>query len=103
MAKQERRTIKATFSLGVDLVARVNACATLRNQSRDALVTAALEEAVKGLVLFDRRKGAGRSGVSDRLELESGVNPTGEELPHDGPGLTVVPDARSAVGGRRAG
>jgi hypothetical protein len=75
VAKQERRTIKATFSLDVDLVTRLNACATLRNTSRDALATAALEEAVKGLVLFDRAKPARRSTGKDRAVPEDGVSP----------------------------
>jgi hypothetical protein len=79
VVKQERRTIKATFTLDVELVTRLNACATLRNTSRDALVTAALEEAVKGLVLFDRAKPARRSTGKDRVEPVSSVNPDGEK------------------------
>lgn len=64
MAKRERRTLKATFTLDVELVARLNACATIRNTSRDALVTGAIEEVCKGLVLFDRAKSAVRSNTS---------------------------------------
>src|SRR5947207_3124903 len=75
VAKQERRIIKATFSLDVDLVARLDAVATLRNISRNALATAAIEEAVKGLVLFIREKKADRSDVSDRTSPASLVSP----------------------------
>jgi hypothetical protein len=66
MAALGRRTVKATFTLDVELVARVNACATLRGLSRDALATAAFEEAIKGVVLFDRGKKSDRSAGKDR-------------------------------------
>lgn len=66
MAALGRRTVKATFTLDVELVARLNACATLRNLSRDALATAAFEEAIKGVVLFDRGKKSDRSASKDR-------------------------------------
>jgi hypothetical protein len=79
VAKQERRTIKATFTLGVELVTRLNAVALLRGQSRDALATAALEEAVKGLVMFDRGKVSRRSKDNDRPVLEGEINPDGEK------------------------
>jgi hypothetical protein len=78
VVKQERRTIKATFTLDVELVTRLNAVALLRNTSRDALATAALEEAVKGLVLFDRAKPARRSTGKDRVVPEDGVSPDDE-------------------------
>ena len=69
MAKRERRTLKATFTLDVELVARLNACATIRNTSRDALVTGAIEEVCKGLVLFDRGKPGKPSVKADRPDL----------------------------------
>ena len=79
MAKLERRTIKATFSLDVNLVARLDAVATLRSTSRNAIATAALEEAVKGLVLFDRAKPIkrGQSEVSAEIPIET--DPDGEK------------------------
>lgn len=80
MAKQERRVIKATFSLGVDLVARLNACATIRNTSRDALVTAAIEEAVKGLVLFDRAKPSKRSSSEISVEIPDQASESAEHM-----------------------
>lgn len=78
MAKQGRRTIKATFTLDVELVARLNAVALLRGQSRDALVTAALEEAVKGLVMWERAKPSRRSEGKDRPEPVAEINPDAE-------------------------
>jgi hypothetical protein len=79
MAKQGRRTIKATFTLDVELVTRLNAVALLRGQSRDALATAALEEAVKGLVLFDRGKPPRRSKGEDRPDQVSELSPDEQE------------------------
>jgi hypothetical protein len=71
--------LKATFTLDVELVARVNAVALLRGQSRDAIATAALEEACKGLVMWERAKPSRRSGGKDRLAVVDGVNPDAEE------------------------
>lgn len=79
MATKEQRIVKATFSLGVDLVARINAKALLLGQSRDALATAALEEACKGLVLFDRGRPSRRSESKDRPAEESPVEDPDEK------------------------
>jgi hypothetical protein len=54
VAKPSGKTVKATFTLGVELVARCNAAALLRGKTRDAFASAALDDACKGLVLFDR-------------------------------------------------
>lgn len=78
MAKQGRRTIKATFTLDVELVARLNAKSLLAGQSRDALVTAALEEAVKGLVMWERAKPSRRTDAKDRPSVEGLISPDGE-------------------------
>lgn len=78
MAKQGRRTVKATLTLDVELVARLNAVALLRGQSRDAIATAALEEAVKGLVMWERAKPSRRSEAKDRTEPASEITPNGE-------------------------
>jgi hypothetical protein len=66
MAALRRRTVKATFTLDAELVVRVTACAALRGLSRDAFATAAFEEAIKGLVLFDRGRKSDRSASKDR-------------------------------------
>ena len=79
MAKQGRRTIKATFTLDVELVARVNAVALLRGQSRDALAAAALTEAVKGLVMWERGSSPKRSGNKDRPSLEGEISLDAED------------------------
>ena len=79
MAKPAQKTLKATFTLDVELVTRINACASLRGLSRDAFAHAAFEEACKGLVLFDRGKSSPRSGSRDRPALASGVNPDDEK------------------------
>jgi hypothetical protein len=75
MAKPGQKTLKATFTLGAELVTRINACASLRGQSRDAFATAALEVACKGLVLFDKGKKTARSEGTDRQAQAKGVNP----------------------------
>lgn len=79
MAKQGRRAIKATFTLDVELVARVNAFALLRGQSRDAFATAALEEACKGLVMWERAKPSRRSEAKDRAVQAENVSDPEEE------------------------
>lgn len=79
MATKRRRTLKATFTLDAELVARINAVALLRGQSRDALATAAFEEAVKGLVLFDRGRPSRRAKTNDRLEEATEISSEAEE------------------------
>jgi hypothetical protein len=103
VAKQERRTVKATFVLDVELVTRINAVASLRGQSRDALATAAFEEAVKGLVMFDRGRKSHRSVGSDRPVPEDSISSDGEQTESSGQGLTVVPSARPMMPKRAAG
>jgi hypothetical protein len=76
VAKQPKRTLKATFTLDVELLARLNAVALLRNQSRDAVATAALEEAVKGLVMWERGKPSRRSVGKDRPSVEDEITST---------------------------
>jgi hypothetical protein len=79
VAKQGQRTLKVTLTLDVELVARLNALALLRNQSRDAIATAALTEAVKGLVMWERGSSPKRSGNKDRPSLEGEISPDAEE------------------------
>lgn len=73
MAKPSGKTVKATFTLGVELVARLNAAALLRGKTRDAFASAALEDACKGLVLFDREKKPDRSGNKESVAVVSMV------------------------------
>jgi hypothetical protein len=79
VAKQGRRTLEVTLTLGVELVARLNAVALLRNQSRDAIATAALQDAVKGLVMWERGKPSQRSEGKDRPTEASDINPNDQE------------------------
>lgn len=79
MAKQGRRTVKVTLTLDVELVARLNAVALLRGQPRDAIAAAALTEAVKGLVMWERGNSPKRSGGNDRQGEESPVENSGQE------------------------
>jgi hypothetical protein len=79
MAKPAQKTLKATFTLDVELVTRINACASLRGLSRDAFAHAAFEEACKGLVLFDRGKHPDRTVNKDRPALANNVKPDGEK------------------------
>jgi hypothetical protein len=71
--------LKATFTLDVELVARVNAVALLLGQSRDAIATAALEEACKGLVMWERAKPSRRSKDTNRPEQETEISSDDEK------------------------
>ena len=79
MAKRSGKTLKATLTLDVELVARMNAAAFLRGQTRDAFASAAIEEACKGLVLFDRARKPNRSVSKESAAVASTVENSEEE------------------------
>lgn len=59
-ASPVRSTVKASLTVGVDLHARWAAAAALRGLDRNAFAVEALTEAVRGIVIIDRRKSPGR-------------------------------------------
>jgi hypothetical protein len=66
-------------TLDVELVARLNAVALLCNQSRDAIATTALQEAVKGLVMWEKGNPSRRSGAKDRPSEEGELKDPAQE------------------------
>jgi hypothetical protein len=60
--------------MGASLHLQLCVAASIAGVDRNALAVEILTEALRGIVVVDRRKGAGRSGSSDRLEPESIVN-----------------------------
>jgi hypothetical protein len=55
----QKRTVKTSLSLDTDLHARVNAAASLAGTSTNAFIVEVLTEALRGLILIDRRKSSG--------------------------------------------
>jgi hypothetical protein len=53
------KTVKATVSLDVATHARVSAAAALAGMDKSAWMNRAITEALKGIVVIDRRKSAG--------------------------------------------
>ena len=68
------KTVKASILVGVELHARWAAAAALRGMDRSAFAVEAITEACRGLVLIDRRKSDGRSGVPDRPDPGAGIS-----------------------------
>jgi hypothetical protein len=67
------KTVKATVCLDVGTHARVSAAAALAGLDKSAWMNRAITEALKGIVVIDRRKAAGRadlSGEGDRPDGE---------------------------------
>lgn len=58
------RTIKTSLTLDSDLHARLNAAASLAGTSTNAFVVDVLIEALRGLILIDKRKTAGQDDSS---------------------------------------
>lgn len=69
-ATQTERTVKATVVVGVDLHVRWAAAAAMAGMDRSAWAAAVLAEALRGVVVMDRRKTPDRSGKEDRPSLE---------------------------------
>lgn len=103
MAEKKRRTVKASLILDVELHARWRAAANLRNMPANAIAVEALTEALKGVVLFDRAKKPERSKDNDRPGMEGVISPDAKDMPSEGRGLTVIPNARPAASKRAAG
>jgi hypothetical protein len=67
---QGRTSVKASLLVDVETHARWSAAASLRGMDRNAFAVEALKEALRGIVVVDRRKGSDRSVGKDRPDLE---------------------------------
>jgi hypothetical protein len=65
--------------MGASLHLQLAAAAAIEGMDRTALAVKILTEGLRGIVVVDRRKNSGRSGLSDRQGLEDDVNPEGEK------------------------
>lgn len=68
---QEARTVKTTVVIDADTHVRWAAAAAMANMDRSAWAAAVIREAVRGIVVMDRRKTSDRSDTKDRPSLES--------------------------------
>lgn len=59
-AADQSRTVKASLLCDVETHARWSAAASLRGMTNNAFALEALKEALRGLVIIDRRKSGGR-------------------------------------------
>ncbi len=75
---QIERTVKTSLVMGASLHLQLSAAASIAGVDRNALAIEILTEALRGIVVVDRRKNSGKSGPSDRPEQESDVNSDGE-------------------------
>lgn len=63
---QVERTVKATVVVDVDTHVRWAAAAAMANMDRSAWAAAVIREALRGVVVMDRRKTSDRSDLSNR-------------------------------------
>ena len=64
----KRRTVKTTVSVDVETHARWAAAAALKGMDRSAFAVEVITEALKGLVLFDRRSSPVGVNLSDSVD-----------------------------------
>ena len=77
-APQTERTVKTSLVMGASLHLQLSAAASMAGVDRNALAIEILTEALRGIVVVDRRKNSGRSAPSDRPVPEGDVNSDGE-------------------------
>jgi hypothetical protein len=65
--------------MGASLHLQLAAAAALQGTDKNALVVEILTEALRGIVVMDRRKGSDRSGNSDRLAVAGEIKDPGED------------------------
>jgi hypothetical protein len=78
-AVQNERTVKTSLVMGASLHLQLSVAASIAGVDRNALAVEILTEALRGIVVVDRRKGSGRSGVTDRPSVE-GLITSDEEI-----------------------
>lgn len=76
---QAERTVKATVVVDVDLHVRWAAAAAMAGMDRSAWAAAVLKDALRGVVVMDRRKTSDRSDTKDRPSLESPLDSDDEK------------------------
>jgi hypothetical protein len=76
---QSERTVKTSLVMGASLHLQLSVAASIAGIDRNALAVEILTEALRGIVVVDRRKNSGRSGVSDRPVLEGVISPDDEK------------------------
>jgi hypothetical protein len=78
-APQTERTVKTSLVLGVELHTKLAAAAAMQGVDRNALAVGILADALRGIVVVDRRRGADRSAGRDRPDLGSELSPDEQE------------------------
>lgn len=75
VAKKERKTVKVSAVLDAELHAKLSAAASLRGTTKNAILSDALTESLRGVVAFDRvAKSSSRSTSKDRPEIEASAS-----------------------------
>ena len=77
-APQAERTVKTSLVIGASLHLQLSAAASIAGKDRNALAIEILTEALRGIVIVDRRKTADRSGHTNRPGLEGVISPDDE-------------------------
>jgi hypothetical protein len=75
--QQAGRTVKASVSLDVGTHAKLSAAAALEGVDKSTFMSRCITEALKGIVVFDRRKSA--DGAGPAVERESARGDAGVE------------------------
>jgi hypothetical protein len=70
---QNERTVKTSLVMGASLHLQLSAAASMAGKDRNALAIDILKEALRGIVVHDRRRNPGQSGGSDRQGEASDV------------------------------
>jgi hypothetical protein len=71
---QNERTVKTSLVMGASLHLQLSVAASIAGVDRNALAVEILTEALRGIVVVDRRKHSGRSAVSDRPDAASVIS-----------------------------
>jgi hypothetical protein len=73
-APPTERTVKTSLVMGAQLHLQLSAAASLAGKDRNALAIEILTDALRGLIVVDRRKTTGHPGLKDRLTLAPEVD-----------------------------
>jgi hypothetical protein len=73
-APQNERTVKTSLVMGASLHTQLAAAAAMQGTDKNALIVEILTEALRGIVIMDRRKNSGRLDTTNRPDQESVVN-----------------------------
>jgi hypothetical protein len=73
------RSVKTSLILSAELHTKLAAAAAIAGIDKNSLVVECLAEHLRGIVIHDRRKAAGRTDHSHRPSLEDELSPDVEE------------------------